>query len=195
MAVKNFKKVATSSSRVTPNKLPDIKPELVTPSQLVKYDPHQVTQIKSPDKPSSSRMVSLGKPAQSSFFAKGLTSPYDPFNKHIVPAIPAATKKSKSAKTVSPYVPLYGEKLFHIEFIHRSLTNPFHLISAYYPPHPSDGVQQHFTPSDPGKTIHYYQNILQQEGSIIIKSIYDKIHNKGLLYHKIEIIKFTHMKQ
>ena len=118
MAGKNFKKVATSSSRVTPNKLPDIKPELVTPSQLVKYDPHQITQIKSPDKSSSSKMVSLGKPAQSSSFAKGFTGPYDPFNKHIVPAIPAAPKKSKSDKTVSPYIPLYGEKLFHIEFIH-----------------------------------------------------------------------------
>uniref|UniRef100_A0A2N9J5I8 Uncharacterized protein n=1 Tax=Fagus sylvatica TaxID=28930 RepID=A0A2N9J5I8_FAGSY len=60
MAGKNSKK-ATSSSRIPPNKLPDVKPELVTPSQLVKYDPHQITQINSPDKPSSSRMVPLGK--------------------------------------------------------------------------------------------------------------------------------------
>jgi hypothetical protein len=195
MAGKNSKKAATSSNRVPPNKLPDIKLELVTPSQLVKYDPHQITHTNSPNKPSSSRMISLGKPAQSSSFAKSLTSDYDPFNKKIVLATPAAPIKSKSAKTVSPYVPLYGVKLFYIEFIHRSLTNPLHLISAYYPLHPSDGVQQHFSPSDPGKTIHYYQNILQQEGSIIIKSIFDKFHNKKLLYHKIEIIKFTHMKQ
>jgi hypothetical protein len=156
MAGKNSKKAATSSNRVPPNKLPDIKLELVTPSQLVKYDPHQITHTNSPNKPSSSRMISLGKPAQSSSFAKSLTSDYDPFNKKIVLATPAAPIKSKSAKTVSPYVPLYGVKLFYIEFIHRSLTNPLHLISAYYPLHPSDGVQQHFSPSDPGKTIHYY---------------------------------------
>ena len=112
MAGKNSKKAATSSNRVPPNKLPDIKLELVTPSQLVKYDPHQITHTNFPNKPSSSRMISLGKPAQSSSFAKALTSDYDPFNKKIVSATPAAPIKSKSAKTVSPYVPLYGVKLF-----------------------------------------------------------------------------------
>ena len=49
MAGKNFKKAATSSSKVPPNKLPDIKPELVTPSQLVKYDPHQISPVNSPN--------------------------------------------------------------------------------------------------------------------------------------------------
>jgi hypothetical protein len=127
MAGKNSKKAATSSNRVPPNKLPDIKPELVTPSQLVKYNPHQITQIKSPDKPSSSKMVSLSKPAQSSSFAKALTSPYDPFNKHILPATPAAPIKSKNAKTISPYLHLYAEKLFYIEFFHRAIDKPFFL--------------------------------------------------------------------
>ena len=70
MAGKNSKKAATSTSKVPPNKLPDIKPELVTPSQLVKYDPHQISHVNSPNKPSSSRMVSLGKPAQSTSFSK-----------------------------------------------------------------------------------------------------------------------------
>jgi hypothetical protein len=194
MAGKNSKK-ATSSSRIPPNKLPDVKPELVTPSQLVKYDPHQITQINSPDKPSSSRMVPLGKPVQSTSFAKALSSDYDPFNKKLVPATPAAPIKSRNAKTVSPYVPLYAEKLFYIEFFHRGITNPLSLIKGYFPIHPTDGIQQHFSPSDPYKTIHFYQNILQQEGSVVIKSIYDKFHDKKLLYHKIEIVKFTSMRQ
>jgi hypothetical protein len=196
MAGKNSKKAATSSSRVPPNKLPDIKPELVTPSQLVRYDPHQISPANSSNKPSSSRMVSLGKPAQNTSFAKALTSDYDPFNKKIVPATPAASVKSRKAKAISPYLPLYAEKLFYIEFFHRGIVdNPLSLIGAYFPIHPTNGIQQHYSPSVPHKTIHFYQNILQQEGSIVIKSIYDRIHNKGLLYHKIEIVRFTHMKQ
>jgi hypothetical protein len=48
---------------------------------------NQISPANSPNKPSSSRMVSLGKPAQSSTsFAKALTESYDPFNKKIVPA-------------------------------------------------------------------------------------------------------------
>ena len=113
-------------------------------------------------------MVSLGRPAQSTSFAKALTSPNDPFNKHIVPSTPAVPIKTKNART-SPFHPLYDEKLFHIEFIHRSITNPLHLIGAYFLTHPSDGAQQHFYPN---KTIQYYQNILQQEGFIIIKAIH-----------------------
>jgi hypothetical protein len=145
MAGKNSKK-ATSSSRIPPNKLPDIKPELVTPSQLVKYDPHQITQINSPDKSSSFRMVPLGKPVQSTSFAKALSSDYDPFNKKLVPTTPAAPIKSRNAKTVSPYLSLYAEKLFYIEFFHRGITNPLSLIKGYFPIHPTDGVQQHFSP-------------------------------------------------
>ena len=98
MAGKNSKKAATSTSKVPPNKLPEIKPELVTPSQLVKYDPHQISHVNSPNKPSSSRMVSLGKPAQSNSFAKALTESYDPFNKKIVPATPAAPIKYRNNK-------------------------------------------------------------------------------------------------
>ena len=89
MADKKSKK-ASSSSRISPNKLPTVKSELVTLSQLVKFDHHQITTVNSPNKLSSSRMVSLGKPAQSTSFAKALTSPNDPFNKHIVPSTPAA---------------------------------------------------------------------------------------------------------
>ena len=197
MAGKNSKKAATSSSKVPPNKLPDIKPELVTPSQLIKYDPHQISLVNSPNKPSSSRMVSRGKPVQSTSFAKALTSDYDPFNKKIVPATPATPAKHRqnNKKAISPLHLLYVEKLFHIEFIHRGIDNPLHLIGAYFPPHPTDGIQQHFCLSVPYKTLHFYQNILQQEGSIEIKSIFDKIGNKGLLFHKIEIIKFSHMRQ
>ena len=142
MAGKNFKKAATSSSKVPPNKLPDIKPELVTPSQLIKYDPHQISLVNSPNKPSSSRMVSRGKPVQSTSFAKALTSDYNPFNKKIVPATPAAPVKSRKAKAVSPHLHLYAEKLFYIEFFHRGIVdNPLSLIGAYSPVHPTDGIQ------------------------------------------------------
>jgi hypothetical protein len=162
MAGKNSKKAATSTSRVPPNKLPDIKPELVTPSQLVKYDPHQINPANSPNKPSSSRMVSLDKPAQSTSSAKAFTNDYDPFNKKIVLATPAAPVKSRKAKAVSPYLLLYAEKLFYIEFIHRGIVdNPLSLIGAYFPTHPTDGIQQHYSLSVPHKTIHFYQNILQ----------------------------------
>ncbi len=195
MASKNSKKVVTSTSKVPPNKLPKIKPELVTPSQLVKYDPHQISPVNSPNKPSSSRMISLSKPAQSSSFAKALSESYDPFNKKIVPTTPATLVKHRNnKKVVSPLHLLYAKKLFHIEFIHRRIDKPLHLISAYFLPHPTDGVPQHFCPSIPYKTIHYYQNILQQEGSVEIKSIIDKVGNKGLMFHKIEIIKFTHLR-
>ena len=52
-----------SSSRNPPIKKPTIKTELITPSQLVSYDPHQITPVNSPIKTtSSSRMVSFGKP-------------------------------------------------------------------------------------------------------------------------------------
>ncbi len=93
MVGKNSKKAASCTSKVPPNKLPEIKPELVTPSQLVKYDSHQISPVNSPNKPSSSRMVSIGKPAQSSSFAKALTESYDPFNKKIVLATPVAPAK------------------------------------------------------------------------------------------------------
>ena len=161
MAGKNSKKAASSTSKVPPNKLPEIKPELVTPSQLVKYDPHQISLVNSPNKPSSSRMVSLGKLTQSSSFAKALTESYDPFNKKIVPGTPAApAKRRNNKKAFSPFHLLYAEKLFHIEFINRGIDNPLHLIGAYFPPHPTDGIQQHFCPFVPYKTLHYYQNIL-----------------------------------
>ena len=63
MADKKPKKA--SSSRIPLDKLLTVKPELVTPSQLVKFDPHQITLVISPDKLSSPRMVFLGKPVQS----------------------------------------------------------------------------------------------------------------------------------
>ena len=50
-----------SFSRNPPVKKPTVKPEIVTPSQLVTYDPYQGTPVNSPVKTSSSRMVSLGK--------------------------------------------------------------------------------------------------------------------------------------
>jgi hypothetical protein len=194
MADKKSKK--SSSSRIPPDKLPSVKPELVTLSQLVKFDPHQITLVNSPDKPSSSKMVSLGKPVQQSqSFAKALTSDYDPFAKQIVASTPAAPVKTKYAK-VSPFLPLYDEKLLHIEFHHKNITNPLTLIKYYYPTNPHDGAQQHFYPPDQNKTIQYYQNILQQDGSVEIKTLYDKYSiERKVLNHKIEIIKFTSLKQ
>jgi hypothetical protein len=120
IAGKNSKKAASSTRKVPPNKLPEIKPKLVTPSQLVRYDPNQISPANSPNKPSSSRMVSLGKPAQSSTsFAKALTESYDSFNKKIVPASPAAPIKHRNnKKAVSPHHLLFAEKLFPIEFEH-----------------------------------------------------------------------------
>ena len=109
------------------------------PSQLVKFDPHQITPVISPNKPLSSRMVSLGKLVQSPSFAKVLTSDYDPFTKHMVVLTLAAPIKSKHAKT-SIFLSLYDEKLFHIEFIHKNITNPVSLIKYYFPTHPTDGA-------------------------------------------------------
>ena len=121
-------------------------------------------------------MVSLGKPAQSSSsFVKALTESYDQFNKKIVPTTLAAPIKHRNnKKVVSPHHLLFAEKLFQIEFEHRRIEDPLHLIKSYFPPHPTDGVQQHYCPSVPYKTIHYYQNILQQEGLVEIKSIFGK---------------------
>ena len=153
MADKKSKKA--SSNRIPPDKLPTIKPGLVTPSQFVKFDPHQITPVNSPEKTSSSRMISLDKPVQSPSFAKTLTSDYNPFNKHIVASTPAAPIKSRNAKT-SPFLSLYDEKLFHIEFIHKNITNPLSLIKYYFPTHPTDGAQQHFNPLDQYKTIPFY---------------------------------------
>ena len=94
MAGKNAKKA--TSSKIPSNKLPEIKPEPITLSQLVRYNPQQAS---SQNNPSSSRMVSLGKPVQySSSFAKALTESYDPFNKKIVPATPAAPTKQRNNK-------------------------------------------------------------------------------------------------
>jgi hypothetical protein len=100
-------------------------------------------------------MVSLGKPVQQSpSFAKALSSDYDPFAKQIVVPPPIAPTKSY-AKTF-PYLLLYDEKLLHIEFHHKNITNPLILIKYYFPTNPHDGAQQHFAPLDEYKTIQYY---------------------------------------
>jgi hypothetical protein len=119
MADKKSKKAF--SSRIPLDKLPNVKLELITPSQLVKFDPHQITLVNSPDKPSFSRIVSLGKPVQSPSFAKALSSDYDPFAKQIVASTPVAPIKSKYAKT-SPFLPLYDEKLFDKILLPNQLT-------------------------------------------------------------------------
>jgi hypothetical protein len=94
MVGKNAKKA--TSSKILPNKLPEIKPKLVTPSQLVRYDPQQASPK---NNSSSSWMVSLRKPAQSSCssFAKAFTESYDSFNKKIIPT-PAAPIKHRNNK-------------------------------------------------------------------------------------------------
>ena len=197
MAGKNPKRGgSSSSSKIPSHKLQDIKPKLPTLSQLVRYDPLQSSPVNSPNKTQSSQMVSLGKPVQSTSFARALTSSYDPFNKKVVPTTPAAPIKAKNnKKAVSPHHLLFSEKLFYIEFFHSRISNPLNLIKHYFPPHPTDGVQQHFLPLPPYKTVQFYQNILQHEGSVEFKSIYDKIGNKGLMFHCIDIIKFTHLQQ
>ncbi len=91
----------SSSRNPNPTKNSIVKNEqqfslgLVTPRQLATYDPHQITHVNSPIKTSSSRMVSLGKPIQQSpFFAKALTSDYDPFAKKVdvpLPTTPTQT--------------------------------------------------------------------------------------------------------
>ncbi len=110
MANKKSKKA--SSNKIPPDKLPTVKPELVTRSQLVKFDPHQITLVNSPDKPSSSKMISLGKPVQSPSFAKALTSDYDPFNKHIVAQLRQLLLKANMLKP--PLSSLYMMKNFFI---------------------------------------------------------------------------------
>ena len=101
-------------------------------------------------------MVSLSKPVQPSpSFAKTLTSDYDPFAKQTVGPTPTAPIKSKYTKT-SYFFSLYDEKLFHIEFLHKNITNPLTLIKYYYPTNSHDGTQQHFAPPDQYKTIQFY---------------------------------------
>jgi hypothetical protein len=142
------------------------------------------------------RMVSLGKLVQQSqTFAKALTSDYDPFAKQLAVPPPTAPPRSQYAKTF-PYLPLYDDKLLYIKFHHKNITNPLTLIKYYFPTNPSDGAQQHFAPPDQYKTIQYYQNILQHEGSVEISTFYDKFSiQRKVLNHKIEIIKFTSLRQ
>jgi hypothetical protein len=171
---------------------PPFSPGLVTPSQLVPYDPYQITPIHSPIKAFTSRMVSLGKPVQQSqSFARALTSDYDPFAKK--KALQAPTTQTQYVKS-SPYLPIYSHKLFHIEFHHRNISNPLTLIKYYYPTNPANGAQLHFTPSDLQKTLQFYQDILQQEGSINITTLYDKFSNDRVLNHKLDIVKITALK-
>jgi hypothetical protein len=126
---------------------PPFSPGLIIPSQLVSYDPHQITPVHSPIKTSTSRMVSLGKPIQQSqSFARALTSDYDPFAKRM--ALPAPTTQTQYVK-FSPFLPIYSYKQFHIEFHHRNISNPLTLIKYYYPTNLANGAQLHFTPSDP----------------------------------------------
>jgi hypothetical protein len=140
-------------------------------------------------------MVSLGKPVQQNpSFARAITSDYDPFAKQVTVPPPTAPTKSQYIKTF-PYLPLYDHKLLHIEFHHRNISNPLTLIKYYYLTNPSDGAQQHFAPPDQYKTIQYYQNILQQEGSAVISTLYDKFSiERRVLNHKIQIVKFTSLK-
>ena len=87
-----------SSSKNPPFKKPIVKTELVTPSQLVSYDSHQITPVNSPVKTtSSSRMISLGKPIQQSLsFARALTNDYDTFAKQVAVPPPTAPTRGHS---------------------------------------------------------------------------------------------------
>ena len=160
----------------------DLFQGLVTPSQLIPYNPHQVTTVK----PTSSKMTSLGKPVsqQGSSFSSALVSDYDPFAKKRLPPVSSNFVKPPS----TPYFPTYAQKLFHVEHHHRHLTNPLQLIKANFP------TNLHFAPSEPEKNLDYYSEILEQEGSIKIITIYDQYKDCKVLYHKIEIVKFTSQK-
>jgi hypothetical protein len=87
-----------SSSKNPPVKKPIVKTELVTPSQLVSYDSHQITPVNSPVKTtSSSKIVSHGKPIQQSLsFARALTSDYDTFAKQVVVPPPTTPTRGHS---------------------------------------------------------------------------------------------------
>ena len=87
-----------------------------------------------------------------------------------------------------------SQKLFPIEFHHRNISNPLTLIKYYYPTNSADGAQLHFAPSHPQKTLEFYQDILQQEGSVNINTLYDKFSNGRVLNHKLDIIKFSSLK-
>ena len=175
-----------SSSRISnpvKNPITSVKSEqpfsvgLVTSSQLVTYDPHQIIPVK------PSRMTSLGKPIQQSpSFARALANDYDLFAKK--KALLAPTKYVKS----SPYLSIYSHKLFHIEFYHRNISNPLTLIKYYYPTNPVDGAQLHFSLSNPQKTLKFYQDILQQEGSVNNTTFYDKLSDGRVLNHKLDVI-------
>jgi hypothetical protein len=113
-------------------------------------------------------MVFLGKPVQSPSFAKALTNDYDSFNKHIVVSTLAAPIKSKHAKT-SSFLSLYDEKLLHIEFIHKNITNPLSLIKYYFPTHPTDGAQQHFIPMTNIKPFSFIRTFSSKKVLLLLK--------------------------
>lgn len=180
---KPHRQLPTNPSKNVKSKPPlDLCPGLVTPSQLIPCNPHQTTTVK----PSSSKMTSLGKlvSQQRPSFNSALISDYDPFAKRSLPLVSSNFEKTPP----TPYVPTYAQKLFHIEHHHRHLTNPLHWIKANFP------TNLHFSPSEPKKNLDYYSEILIQEGSINVITIYDQYNDGKVLYHKIEIIKFTSQK-
>jgi hypothetical protein len=122
MAGKNAKKATSTSSKIPPNKLPEIKPELVTPSQLVRYNPQQASSQNNPS--SSSRMVSLGKPIQrSSSFAKAMVPNLMTCSIKRLFLLPQQPQLNKETiKKLFPLISFSSKKnSFQIEFEHRRI--------------------------------------------------------------------------
>jgi hypothetical protein len=175
MANKNPQKPSQSKSNKT------ISPEQitpVTPSQLITYDPHQVTSVKS-----SFRTIPLGNPSKPSFYST-LISDYDPFAPKVKHLTTASKNKNKYKET-TPYFHRYTSLLFYIEHHHRHHNNPVQLADANF------SSNLHFTTVHPAKTLAYYSDILDQEGSVEVKTIYAVGSTTKILYHRFAIIKFN----
>ena len=152
------------------------KPELVTPSQLVKYDPHQVTPINS-----SSRMTPLGNPNTNPTFSSALVNDYNPFARRSNPLVSSNFIQHPPS---TPYFHRYTN-LFYIKQHHKNLTNPLGLVKTIFP------TNLHFSPSESNKNLDYYTYIIFLVGSINIDTIFVKHNPKKVLYNIIFIIKFT----
>jgi hypothetical protein len=109
-------------------------------------------------------MTNLGTQVKPSFYS-ALVSDYDPFAPK---GNPPVTSNFIQHPPPTPYYYRDASKLFYIEQCHSNITRPLELIKHYFPP------KYHFQPSEPGKDLEYYSDILIQEGSIKLETVYDR---------------------
>ena len=102
-----------------------IKTELVTSSQLVTYDPQQVTPVNP-----HSIMTSLGNPYTKPTFSLALVNDYNPFAHRSDPPVSSNFIQHPPS---SPYFHRFSSNLFYIEKHHKHLTNPLDLVKANFP--------------------------------------------------------------